>query len=65
MTVHIDGNICKGCGLCLHFCSQGVFVMSEEINKKGFAIAAAVKQENCTKCKLCELNCPDLAVWVE
>lgn len=65
MAIHIDGEICKGCALCIHYCPRGVFAMSSTLNKKGFAIAGAVHPEKCTKCKMCEINCPDLAIFVD
>lgn len=65
VAIYIDGEICKGCELCLYYCPRGVFEMSEEINKKGYNIAAAKYPERCTRCKICELSCPDLAIYVE
>ena len=64
MTVHIDGTVCKGCALCLHYCKFGVLEMTDQINEKGYNIAGVAHPEKCTKCKLCEMNCPDLAIKV-
>lgn len=65
MAIFVDGEICKGCGLCIHYCPRGVFEMSGTLNKKGFAIASPEHPEKCTKCKMCEINCPDFAIYVE
>lgn len=65
MAVYIDGEICKGCGLCLHYCPRDVFEMTNTLNRKGFAIAGVAHPEKCTHCRLCEMNCPDLAICVE
>lgn len=64
-VIHIDGEICKGCALCIHYCPRDVFEMSGTLNKKGFAIASAVRPEKCIGCKMCEINCPDLAIYVD
>lgn len=65
MVIHIDKEICKGCGLCIHYCPRDVFAMSKTLNKKGFAVAEAVYPEKCINCKMCEINCPDLAIFVD
>ena len=65
MPVHIDGEICKGCGLCVYYCPQAVLEMGDAMNRKGFTIASVGNPEACTECKLCEINCPDLAIYVE
>jgi len=65
MAIYIDEKICKGCQLCIHFCPKNVFQMGDKVNDKGFAIPEVVNENKCTKCKLCELICPDLAVFVE
>jgi 2-oxoglutarate ferredoxin oxidoreductase subunit delta len=39
--------------------------MTEQINEKGYNIAGVAHPEKCTKCKQCEINCPDLAIRVE
>lgn len=65
MTVHIDGELCKACELCIHYCPKDVFKMSDAVNSKGFNIMGVSHPENCIKCRLCEKSCPDLAIYVE
>lgn len=65
MAIYIDGEICKGCNLCSYFCPKNVFEIAGKVNSRGYNIAEVVHEENCTKCKLCEMNCPDLAIYVE
>jgi 2-oxoglutarate ferredoxin oxidoreductase subunit delta len=65
MSVYIDREICKGCQLCIYYCPKDVFEVGEEINDKGFVIPKVTHGDHCIKCKLCEINCPDLAILVE
>lgn len=65
MTIHIDGALCKGCGLCVHYCPKDVLVIGQETNSKGYDIAGVDKAEQCIKCLLCEIYCPDLAIFVD
>jgi 2-oxoglutarate ferredoxin oxidoreductase subunit delta len=65
MPIHIDAQVCKGCGLCVYYCPRDVLRLSEKINVRGYTVAEVVHYENCTHCRLCELSCPDLAIFVE
>ena len=56
--VTIFGTWCKGCGLCIEFCPQGVFVA----NGQGRPVIA--HPEKCTACNWCEMHCPDMAITV-
>ena len=56
--VTIFGTWCKGCGLCIEFCPQGVFVS----NGQGRPIIA--NPDKCTACNWCEMHCPDMAITV-
>ena len=56
--VTIFGTWCKGCGICIEFCPQDVFVP----NGQGRPIIA--HPEKCTACNWCEIHCPDMAITV-
>lgn len=56
--VTIFGTWCKGCGICIEFCPQGVF----EANGQGRPIL--VHPEKCTACHWCDTHCPDMAITV-
>ena len=52
---------CKGCGICAHFCTKEVLLITER-NKS----AVAPGRENaCISCGQCELRCPDFAIFVK
>jgi 2-oxoglutarate ferredoxin oxidoreductase subunit delta len=56
--VTIFGTWCKGCGICIEFCPQGVF----EANGQGRPVIA--HPEKCTACHWCDTHCPDMAITV-
>jgi 2-oxoglutarate ferredoxin oxidoreductase subunit delta len=53
--VRVDLRLCKGCGICVALCPQGVLAAD------GPAVRV-VAPESCTRCRLCELHCPDFAI---
>jgi len=55
----IDREWCKGCGICVHFCTESVLELDSEEK------AVVVRPEDCICCRLCEYRCPDLAVEVK
>jgi len=63
-VVYIDTKICKGCGLCVFYCPKGVLKLSDKRNEKGYSTAEVYRANYCIGCKLCEINCPDFAVYV-
>jgi 2-oxoglutarate ferredoxin oxidoreductase subunit delta len=56
--VTLFGTWCKGCGLCIAFCPQGVL----EANGNGRPMVA--HPDKCTACHWCDTHCPDMAITV-
>jgi 2-oxoglutarate ferredoxin oxidoreductase subunit delta len=55
--VRVDPELCKDCGICVALCPHGVLV----------AVPGGVrveKAEACSRCRMCEVHCPDFAIEV-
>jgi 2-oxoglutarate ferredoxin oxidoreductase subunit delta len=63
--VTIERQRCKGCGLCVEACPQGVIAMSKSLNEKGVHFAQPARLEECTGCALCAIMCPEVVIEVE
>jgi 2-oxoglutarate ferredoxin oxidoreductase subunit delta len=61
--IHLIIDRCKGCEFCVQFCPRGVLQMSKEFNAKGYHYPEVVDAENCVNCDLCEVICPDFAIF--
>ena len=57
-VITVNTKWCKGCEICVAFCPKECLVM-----EGGKCVAA--RPEDCIKCMLCELRCPDFAITVE
>jgi NAD-dependent dihydropyrimidine dehydrogenase PreA subunit len=55
----IDENLCTGCGICSDSCPMDVIRMDENTGK-----AIIQYQEDCSLCALCEIDCPQGAIYV-
>ena len=53
----INPKWCKGCGICVEFCPKKVL----ELKHEKVRIA---DEEACILCGLCELRCPDYAIYI-
>ena len=62
--IHVLAERCKGCRFCVEYCPTDVLDMSSDYNQKGYHVPYAQQPEACIDCKLCELICPDMAIFV-
>ncbi|MFQ6087280.1 MAG: 4Fe-4S binding protein [Candidatus Methanofastidiosia archaeon] len=60
--IRILKGYCKGCLLCIEYCPKNVLAKSDELNYHFHP--KVVDLESCTKCRICELRCPDFAISV-
>ena len=61
--VHIDEELCKGCGFCVEFCPAQALALSPEFNSKGYHPPIVVDEEACVGSNLCNAMCPDFAIY--
>ncbi|MEF9841983.1 MAG: 4Fe-4S binding protein [Raoultibacter sp.] len=62
----VDDHYCKGCGLCIDACPQGIIELdTATITAKGYHPARLTDEEKCTGCTFCAIMCPDVAITVE
>lgn len=57
--IHIIKEFCKGCGICVEFCPKDVLALGSDFKVN------AVNPEACNGDKLCELRCPDFAIFIK
>ena len=62
--IHIDNELCKGCGFCVEYCPADVLGVADEFNSKGYHPPYIKNSEKCIYCQLCESICPEFAIFV-
>ncbi len=58
LRVYTNARWCKGCGICVEFCPKGVLGLVKQKVR-------ILEPEKCTRCGLCEMRCPDYAIWLD
>lgn len=58
VTLQLDAEKCKGCGMCTDVCPHGVFTINAEK-------AMITDRDACMECGACEKNCPFGAIEVK
>ncbi len=56
--LRVDGEECKGCGLCVEACPPKVIALSEHMNHYGYR-TAAYAGAGCTGCGICFMVCSE------
>jgi len=60
MSLVIDVENCKGCGLCVVHCSKGVLKMTTDVtNDDGYYFPVIRNEDGCIGCGACCLVCPE------
>jgi 2-oxoglutarate ferredoxin oxidoreductase subunit delta len=59
IEIDIIKEFCKGCGICVEFCPKDVLALGSDFKVN------AVNMEACNGDALCELRCPDFAIFVK
>jgi len=58
VTLKLDAEKCRGCGMCVDVCPHGVFMMEQDK-------AVITDRDLCMECGACEKNCPFTAIEVK
>jgi 2-oxoglutarate ferredoxin oxidoreductase subunit delta len=63
--IEIDEERCKGCLFCIELCPKKSIHLSEQLNLKGYFVAAFDDDDGCNGCGICAVMCPEVAIEVE
>ena len=63
--IHVMEERCKGCSICIEICQARVLERSADANAQGFNYPLVKDAEACLGCGMCEMLCPDFAIWID
>jgi 2-oxoglutarate ferredoxin oxidoreductase subunit delta len=58
LPVYVYKPWCKSCEICVALCPKHVLEMAEDRKP------VVARPADCIQCRMCELHCPDLAIFV-
>ena len=65
IVLSIAEDNCKGCGLCVTVCPNGVLAIAKtRLNAKGYPPVEAIQPDKCIGCVSCAKICPDLVFHI-
>lgn len=65
INIHVNGDLCKGCGICIRLCPMKVFSKSNKLSERGIYPPISINKDKCTGCRICEEHCPEMAIFIE
>ena len=65
VEVAIVEKFCKGCGLCVAICPNGMIFLKEAVNEQGVNAAEIKDEHACKACMNCVLVCPDACIEIK
>ena len=60
VAIKIIPELCKGCDVCINLCPANTLTLD-----KKRLIVTVDDVNTCIACNLCELRCPDFAIYIE
>jgi 2-oxoglutarate ferredoxin oxidoreductase subunit delta len=64
LSVVIDEQRCKGCGLCVEVCRKGLITLKDGLNPFGYHPAEIIHLDGCSGCGNCAMMCPEVAIEI-
>jgi len=64
VTITIDEQMCKGCGLCISVCPRHVMSAAKHMNTRALHPATLTDPDSCTGCAQCAIMCPDACIRI-
>jgi 2-oxoglutarate ferredoxin oxidoreductase subunit delta len=62
--IEVDQELCKGCQICISFCTKDAISLSDKLNASGYLPVLLNDGGQCTGCAICALVCPEVAIEV-